>query len=1250
MNAFPSISPRNPHSKRVSFQSGTRSIFATRVMLAVAFLMSVQICSGQVKSATILSAKTGKSQLLPAIESSPAPKAKPVAHVAASSATVAGLVITAYNVDGTNSGTARLGRNVTLDVVAPGQTNPSYTWSVQGAGTITSAGVYTAPAAMPTNNSVTVTSTLVSNTSLTASYTMKLIYSAPTIMWVTPSTLLSGETNTVAISGYDFTPATTITVGGVSVPAVFNGTNGVTAQIPVAANVTSALSLVASNPTPGGGGSTVVSAAVKLPTMTLNAYSGDGTNSGTARLGHNVDLQASVAGMTSPGITWSVQGAGTITSGGIYAAPASMPSNGTVKIIAALSTNASVVASYTLSLLYTAPTVDWVIPATLNSGQTNSVQIGGLDFTPATTIKVGGVVVPTVFQAPNQVVAQISIASGSTSAVSIIASNPTPGGGNGAAVSAAVQVPSMTLTAYNVDGTNTGTARLNRNVTVDAAIAGNAHPGVTWSVQGAGTITTAGVYTAPAVMPSNGNVTITAQLSTNATVTASYSLRLVYSAPNIRWVVPASLVSGAMNSVQIGGDDFTASTTLTVNGAAVPTTFNGTNGVTAQIPIAAGSTTALAVIATNPAPGGGSSATASAPVKPLAITVSSYSTTSVNASTTSLGQSVQFVSVVSGGSSAISWPVTWSVQGAGTISAAGLYQAPTGVPASSGVVVTATLVSNPSVTGSVSLTLTNPSPIVNQSQPVQATAGATNTFTFYGQNFNSSTSIQVNGQAVSTTYLSTTSVSAAITTAQSATGALLITATNRTPNGGQSAVFLLSIGSATSVQATIGSTPGRAIPGDFVGFSHEWGEAQNYMGTAQTGVNNIYRQLVQNLTNPGTSFFIRIGGGSTDNTIEPTATTVTAFSDLAKAMPVHFTLGVNLASNNLKLSEDQASNYASNMPAGSLVALELGNEADNYNNSGQRASTYDFTDYMSDFNKWSTAIAPLVPSTLKYMGPSFTTVWKLQENLPALEPAEATEMPVLSAHFYGGYFENATGIPTQFPADYLLEPATSQRSVQGLGVIAAAAHKNGDTFRIGEMNSIDDSGVRGISDTFSSAMWAVDAMFEQANVGVDGVNFHGMSGCAYCAFTFGTQQENGKNTYRLQQVNPLYYGMLFFHDATVNSAKLLPVTLATTNVNVKVWATVDAAGTVRVAILNKDEAFTGNVSITVPGYGQATAIRMVAPNYKSESGIAIGGQTFDNSFDGNLIGAAMSEGFSPTNAVYTIPVQPTSAVLLTLTK
>jgi hypothetical protein len=267
----------------------------------------------------------------------------------------------------------------------------------------------------------------------------------------------------------------------------------------------------------------------------------------------------------------------------------------------------------------------------------------------------------------------------------------------------------------------------------------------------------------------------------------------------------------------------------------------------------------------------------------------------------------------------------------------------------------------------------------------------------------------------------------------------------------------------------------------------------------------------------------------------------------------------------------------------------------------------------------------------------------MQQNFATMEQQQSSKIALVSQHFYEGDQGSSTG----FPFDFLLKDSTATAYVSQLGTAAATAHKDGQLFRVGEMNSIDDGGLSGVSNTFSSALWAVDAMFEYANVGVDGVNFHGTSGCFYCAFSFGVQNLDGKHVYTLQQVNPLYYGLLFFHQATTNSAKLLAVTLSSTP-NVKVWATVDKAGTVHVVVLNKDVDFAGTVSITVPGYGQASVERMVAPSYQSTAGVAIGDQTFDGSLDGTLVGNRSTETLQPSNSVYELSVQPTSGVLLTL--
>src|SRR5580698_11136476 len=80
-------------------------------------------------------------------------------------------------------------------------------------------------------------------------------------------------------------------------------------------------------------------ASAATPTVKLNAASADGNNSGTARLGMHVTMTAAVSGATSTTMTWSLQGAGTLTSAGLYSAPVTMPASSTVVIKGTLASN-----------------------------------------------------------------------------------------------------------------------------------------------------------------------------------------------------------------------------------------------------------------------------------------------------------------------------------------------------------------------------------------------------------------------------------------------------------------------------------------------------------------------------------------------------------------------------------------------------------------------------------------------------------------------------------------------------------------------------------------------------------------------------------------------------------------------------------------------------------------------------------------------------------------------------------------------
>jgi len=439
--------------------------------------------------------------------------------------------------------------------------------------------------------------------------------------------------------------------------------------------------------------------------------------------------------------------------------------------------------------------------------------------------------------------------------------------------------------------------------------------------------------------------------------------------------------------------------------------------------------------------------------------------------------------------------------------------------------------------------------------------------------------------------------------------------------------------------ATVATSPGLTIPSNFMGLSHEWGDTMKMLGYSKVGVNTIYRQLLTNLTAYGSApIDIRIGGNSTDTTGEPSGDRVKPMAELATAMNMHFSLGVNLGSDNVSLATDQARFYVARMPAGSLEALEVGNEPDEYPKRGMRPAAYSVQDYFNDFDQWKNAIQPLLPSGTKLLGASWASGNLMQSSISTYENNEASALQAFSAHLYGGSPDGAA-------TDYLLQPSTAASGPRYLASAVATTHSHGIAFRVGETNSLYDVGVHGISDAFGAALWSVDWMFECASIGVDGVNWETSTGNYYAPFSFTTSTVNGTTSYALQSVGPLYYGLLFFQAATANGARLLPVALST-QANLKVWATVDGSGVTRGVIINKDETAQGPVAISMPGYSQVSVSRLVAPSYTSLAGITFAGRTFDGSPDGTLQGSRISETIHAVNGVFEVPMPVTSAALL----
>ncbi len=248
-----------------------------------------------------------------------------------------------------------------------------------------------------------------------------------------------------------------------------------------------------------------------------------------------------------------------------------------------------------------------------------------------------------------------------------------------------------------------------------ASTTGLTNESVTWSVSGkpatSGTITSTGLYTAPATVPTVG-VTITALGSDKKTSCTVY-VNVEPAGPTITSISPNPLSTGDYTMTLTGSNFQTGAfglvgpvryTATYVNSTTLKVT--GSQGTTGQVPVQVNSPGTLY--------GTPFMVTFTAPTKPPTPQTISPSSANVN-----LGATQQFTS---GG--ATSWSAT-----AGVISPTGLYSAPAAMPASNKVTVTAT---GPNGSASSTVTLVNPVTQVIAPTSVSLALGATQQFTSAG--------------------------------------------------------------------------------------------------------------------------------------------------------------------------------------------------------------------------------------------------------------------------------------------------------------------------------------------------------------------------------------------------------------------------------------------------------------------------------------------------------------------------------------
>jgi hypothetical protein len=475
-------------------------------------------------------------------------------------------------------------------------------------------------------------------------------------------------------------------------------------------------------------------------------------------------------------------------------------------------------------------------------------------------------------------------------------------------------------------------------------------------------------------------------------------------------------------------------------------------------------------------------------------------------------------------------------------------------------------------------------------------------------------------------------------------------------------------GRASAARGTLsltvsGAPTGRAIPSGFLGLSLEYPAVEAYAGSDPKAINPVFEQLIRNLA-PGQAPSLRIGGDTTDWTWWPVPgvakphgirysignnfAAVTAA--LAHAVGAHLILGVNLELDSKTAAATEAQALVAGVGADSIEALELGNEPELYGSfsfyktaSGRhvtgRRSGYDFSSYLPDFAR----IANSLPADVPLAGPATGAPKWIPELAQFLRAEPRVTLATLHRYPLQLCFRPAAS-PAYPSVGHILAPSASEGLANSVASLVTAAHSRHVALRIDEMNSVSCGGAPGVSNAFVSALWVLDAVFQMARVGVDGVNIHTYPKAPYELFRF--THENGQWS---GYVAPEYYGLLMFAQAAPAGSRLLKT--SGTLGNVRAWATRATDGTEHVVLINDYTTQSRTVDVRFAGaHGAATLEPLRAPGIHSLTGVTIGGQSFGTATNtGLLSGPSATVSVEPAHGAYVVRLPPASAATLTLT-
>ena len=474
-------------------------------------------------------------------------------------------------------------------------------------------------------------------------------------------------------------------------------------------------------------------------------------------------------------------------------------------------------------------------------------------------------------------------------------------------------------------------------------------------------------------------------------------------------------------------------------------------------------------------------------------------------------------------------------------------------------------------------------------------------------------------------------------------------------------------GSGDAVKAAPGSPPDSAtltlsgadhsIPRSFFGLSVEYNELGDY--EAEGASFNHALKLIG--PEDGSRMLLRLGGKSADRTYYQTTSAppvpfshtigpnyLKNLSTLVASAHLRVMLDLNLAIHSPTLAVQFAQAARQALPRLTLAGLEIGNEPDLYWRENWLSKelvpsttpsisktwnrNYSAADYRRDWVSYASALRAKVPG-IPLGGPEIIS--SKPQWLNAIEGLGRLDPTFLSLHRYA----SSTCWPSTsryYPSiATMLAPHSSFGLANSIQGAASFAHSRNQALRLTEVNSISCGGNAGVADSFSTALWAPDALFELIVGGADSVSWHMRPDTPNAPF-----QPTSKGIKAL----PELYGLAVFAQMTRPGAHIVGSVLSTYHgQNVKAWVVRFANGNLRVLLINKSPNAT-NVTMHLGPAGRASVRYLRAPGVGANSGIHFAGQSIGT--DGRWHGRQRSSGVASGHGLYYLHVPKYTLALI----